>query len=354
MSRLLASITTGLCVLAAPALLYSAGSRSKPRLETTLVVPQGWNALAVADLDANGKIDYVFMDQGRRTLRIYEQSKDSFALTAALLLPEEVRGSSVGDVDGDGYPEMVTRGIFSSDVWIIEARKQGGFGMRRMAMPMIFATTAIADTDGDGKLEIVAGQSGFPTRMHRFIGDGNDRYKALPPHVGHGGELRPAFGDRPGSLVMVDTHFWRDVHRLRFYERGKLSISQAKAGMIPRAIVDMDGDGNLELLGRHYKGDKVLLERVGNRFVERYRGRPGNCAGWATVDVDGDGTEELPCIEGDRIVFKKLSDKGTTDVVDTGSSLRGFVGTMRVVARRGRRMIVRRTKHDWLLHVLRF
>ncbi len=193
---------------------------------------------------------------------------------------QTIGGSDLGtgDLDGDGAVDLVTpNGIV--------LRNHGGFfepdDPAATALP---AGVVVFDADGDGDLDVAScfvPLAGATTALHLFLNDGTGRLTDMgPPNV--------------PSYVPMRT----DLH-----------------------AVDIDGDGDLDVVGAHLFGMTILQNVGGARFVDvTSQSLPtlGLVSAVATIDVDGDGDVDLVTRTGDLLanngsgVFSLVANAGLT------------------------------------------
>ncbi len=133
------------------------------------------SALAVADVNKDGKADLVYNAEGTLVVNL-SQGNSTFAAAESY----EGAGYSdlvVGDLDGDGWPDVLSPGSDNENVVLAYAlnNKDGTFGAFQTIVELSDTGTrqALADFNGDGKLDIAnlgssvtillnAGNASFP------------------------------------------------------------------------------------------------------------------------------------------------------------------------------------------------
>ena len=137
-------------------------------------IADGIEAVAIADLNGDGKADLTFtrnqlgnaiflavsLGHGDGTFAQPVQYPISYGLDANLYL-------AIGDVNGDGFPDIVTSGIS-----IFFGDGTGAFPRRQDYLVPAYGCIILTDIDGDGRLDIVTG-SGNPLMLSGDPGFGS-------------------------------------------------------------------------------------------------------------------------------------------------------------------------------------
>jgi hypothetical protein len=202
-------------------------------------------------------------------------------------------GPAWADVDGDGVPDLVV-GDFSGQFRVFPNLARTGMprlgpmhyliaGGVRAKVPIyccIGSSPLFADFNGDGRLDLLSG-SYDPGACYLFRGTGRGR-----------------FGPRE---TLVDKHN-KPLLRVPNQKQAYQSF-----GSWP-ALVDWDGDGDLDLLVGGFDGTIHVFLNEGTRTAPQFAGTnfkvqadgkdlkvPGGHAAPVIVDWDGDGRWDLVC-----------------------------------------------------------
>jgi serine/threonine protein kinase len=134
--------------------------------------------LAVADLDGDGRLDIVTANGIFNTLSIFRNQSqpgvlttNSFAARVDLPVVGEPSAVAIGDLDGDGRPELVVADFSLTTVSVLQNQSSPGLlTSASFAAPVDFGVgpspicVALADVDGDGRLDVVTANELKPAR----------------------------------------------------------------------------------------------------------------------------------------------------------------------------------------------
>jgi hypothetical protein len=264
----------------------------------------------LADMDRNGFLDLVYTDRADGTVNV---------VLGPLLAPSPVvrsyagvagmSGLALGDFDGDGATDAAVVGRMSPNLLLFSNDGSGELGAPRLIpIPSGARALATGDVNGDGALDFaVVHDTPHSMSLHRNVGDGS----FLPPIV-RTHAATPPFPTTPGTIAMGDLNrdgrddvvTWHLFGGIQVYltdPAGDLlpRIEYSGNGMTAITLVDVSGDGNLDLLAVgsltgpgpsiHYRmgvGNGTFLANVGLPFM----GRP---VAIAALDVDADEDRDI-------------------------------------------------------------
>ena len=220
--------------------------------------------ITVADVDGDGDLDVVASDSDT-TVAWYENTDGLGTFGAQQAITTTATGANTviaADVDGDGNLDVVVSSASDNTVaWYENTDGLGTFGAEQIITDTVFGASlaAVADVDGDGDLDVVASDSGTTVAWYENT-DG----------LG-------TFGAEQAITTVVD----EDI--------------------IPIAVADVDGDGDLDLV-------TTILDNDDNSTVAWYENTDGlgtfdaeqviltiadvSISG-TVADVDGDGDLDL-------------------------------------------------------------
>ncbi|MCY1068365.1 VCBS repeat-containing protein [Nannocystis sp. RBIL2] len=260
-----------------------------------------WSA-AVEDLDHDGDAEMIVVaqraDGWRSDLRLLEPGRAARPDEPPLLeLPRVFTQIALADFDGDrGLDLLAWAGLPDPQYAVLRGDGHGGFADPSWS-PIALESTAPSvrtiDLDRDGRLDLLANQSDGLV-LHPGLGDGRFAEPRPWHSLSGGGFVGAGDLDRDGrpELAMLVAGGLVAVHGSPGGAVTRPDVLFAKAGA--GAVVDLDGDGQLEILAG--TGDALHIGRReldGRTTFVRHDLELKGLSGIVTADFDGDGLLDL-------------------------------------------------------------
>jgi hypothetical protein len=233
---------------------------------------RGVSGVAVADLNADGKLDIVSADQGTGTLSVYHgDGAGGFGSAGHIPVGKQPMSVAAVDVNQDARIDLLALDYETKDLTVLLAREDGSY--------QITSTIPAAPTIGPQDFRYLIASADF---------DRNGTIDLAVPNVGPGIALLVGDGNggfTPGAPIPAALGQARSIQALELNDDGIADLATTNAGSSPISVLLGRGDGTFELKGR---------------FAV-----PGTPLGFSAADVNHDGRADL--IVADYGVSKKLS-----------------------------------------------
>ncbi len=326
----------------------------------------GPNQTVIADIDGDGKPDLIVVDDYAHAISIYRNIGTNGILTMASFAPPVVLpttsgqyspyGIAAADLDGDGKLDIVVTEYGDNLVSVYKNNCTPGniatnlFGPRQDfptgAQPQKMAA---ADLDGDGKPDLIVANAGDGTvsyfAEHQARG-GTINFAPKVDIATGGGCNGVAAGDLSGDgrldIVTANTDGTLSILQNIINAPGaiatdsfapKISLKPIPSGGVDVVIVDIDGDGRLDLAVTSYlpqlfsiiqnlfNGGDLTSNSFGQRIDYPLDGRGHTIS---VGDLDGDGKPDLVVDTELNSTISIFHNESTPGIL-TNSSLSGPV-----------------------------
>ena len=294
---------------------------------------EGSHSVAIGDLNGDGKADLAATNFGSTTVWVLPNHSvagsidySSFDVWQGFVTQSRPIAIAIGDLDGDGKPDMAVANFGSNSISVFRNTSDtGGTGEVNFAAGQVFAagtnpnSVAIGDLDGDGKPDLaVSNHNSNTVSVYRniattgSIGPGSfaarqDFETGENPHSVTIGDLD---GDEKLDLAVANggsntVSVFRNISSKGSIAAGSFAAKQDfAAGNSPISLVigDLDGDGKPDLTVANVLSDNVSVFRntssKGSIDAGSFAAKQDFATGrWpysiAIGDLNGDGKPDL-------------------------------------------------------------
>lgn len=273
----------------------------------------GGQAVAVADVNQDGKLDIIVANTGYHTISVVLGNGDGtfgareYFTTTGTLESEDSFGYypifvATGDVNGDGKLDIVTGNDSNSPISLLLGDGAGGFAApAAIGNPTNHRSVQIVDVDGDGKLDVISTDA-YSDEVSVLVGNGDGTFAD---------EVRYAVGQNPYAVAAGDINGDSKLD-LVTANIGDNSVSvllsngdgtfqdqsalDTGSGPFSLALGDVNGDGELDIVTANVNeySVSVLIGAGGGTFEDRveYGTGPGTYS-VALGDFNGDGKLDI-------------------------------------------------------------
>ncbi len=278
-------------------------------------------SVSAADIDGDGKMDLVSGSFNDDKIAWYQndgsQTFTAFTISTAA---NGVRSVTVADLDGDGDMDVLSASFFDGKIAWYEndgTPAVGAWTSRTITSSASVANSVTtADVDGDGDLDVLSASLG-DNKIAWYENDGGQNFTTRVISLAAKGANSVAAADVDGdgdldvlsASSFVDKYNPPAEYKVVWYENNGSQaftarvISTAEKGANSVSAADIDGDGDLDVLGTSsYRSDfgdsdEDKVTWYENNGTETFTGHSFNAGrGVQSVfaaDIEGDGDVDL-------------------------------------------------------------
>jgi uncharacterized repeat protein (TIGR01451 family) len=285
----------------------TAGDGSAWTKHTVDVSFDGANSAAAADVDGDGDLDLIGAAFNASEIAWWENTAGDGSAWTKTTVDGSFAGALsviVADVDGDGDLDLLAAAYYGDAVawWENDGTPAGGSWSKTTIDGTFDAASsaAVADVDGDGDLDLIGAADVAVDDVawwENTAGDGSAWTKhTINDSFGGASRVAAADLDGDGDLDLLgaaygvdDIAWWENetIHRsAAFPAVGQVTVAGNAGAPLRATAADVDGDGDLDLLAAAYGGDAVAWWEND--------GTPAG-SGWTeyTVDASFDGARDV-------------------------------------------------------------
>ncbi|WP_052807908.1 FG-GAP-like repeat-containing protein [Methyloterricola oryzae] len=232
----------------------------------------------MADLDRDGKLDLVVLDRAREAIKVFNGRADGLfenrpRSEVGFTTGQNPVAMAVGDVDNDGRPDAVVANFNDDTVSLFHGDGKAGFApATTLAAGSGPIAVALNDLNRDGKLDLVIADS-RSNQVQVSLGTGGGKFAPAQSFAAGASPYGLTVGDidRDGKPdVAVTNPPTGRVNLLLGKGDGTLKSRKSyPVGSNPLSLVvtDVGGDGFPDLVVSNHGGNLSLLAGVGGRGV---------------------------------------------------------------------------------------
>lgn len=293
----------------------------------------GVQTVHLADVDGDGRTDALSTQDRPGLLTVWRTAgAGTFSLRVDIPTRPSPHASGAADLNGDGHPELVVANASGASVEVLDVQGFSGAPISRKEVHIgscwpIHMTVANLDRDADTDVALSCG-GGLVVLLNDGQGNLAIARRYTPPGANTGVAVTDFDEDGTPDLVLDNSAhgpvLFKGAGDGSFVQGAAVASRSGSGGGM--AVVDMDGDGHLDIIARTASSE-------GNVAIFRGDGQGGFLGPWAQlrntglsshgaqgvqqqtrtveVDVDGDGVMDVLRFRGQWLdVLRGLADGG--------------------------------------------
>jgi len=265
-----------------------------------------YRVVVLSDIDSDGNLDVIGGSSVPGTVAIwYGDGRGGLSDPQFLPFKGDVRDVAVEDIDGDGLKDIICS-VQRESAGILIWKNKANFKWEKGVSPVEtgkYEGVAAVDVNRDGHIDIIAACTTSDDRggIKVWLGDGKGKWPVEAGPTIHGLYMDVALVDldNDGNIDLVGSG-WGTYGALRvWYGDGTGSWSAAatikKGSYYGVTVKDFDGDGKLDILAATYRAGVHIFIGDGEGHFHMLRGPAQSGSFWRafSADIDGDGRISL-------------------------------------------------------------
>lgn len=290
---------------------------------TSYATPVGSTCLVAADVNGDGKLDLIYASSDNNTLTVLTNNGSGvFGSNAVYTLPGSPYNFAAADVNGDGKVDLIAADYNAYEITVLTNNgagkfvSSGNFGCGSQYPRWI----AVADFNGDGRPDVAVADYYSPHTLAIMSNNGNGTFTQTASTSVGGWAFADATADVNGDgkpdLISSGGGGGNVLSVCTNNGSGGFpSVANYTVGSSPVCIGigDLNGDGKPDLVSVN-SGDNTLTILTNNGtglFFVGATNAVGNAPNFVAVaDVNGDGKPDLICVNNGTNTLSVLTNAG--------------------------------------------
>lgn len=271
-------------------------------------VTSNTGVFAVGDVNGDGALDIIQRNTTADNVDVFLNDGAGNFTKTDTITQSYVNGLAVADINGDGNQDLVVMRSAGAGIEVFLGDGSGAFGTTPDQTVTVASTTSLTtgDINGDGDVDVIVGVWGGDTVVVDNLGGTltagailDNHGTAVPGDVGSmiGASLVDLDGDGDLDLFAANRYvegYWYQNDGTGNFTRVQLDSYTGERNDVVAA--DFDGDGDVDVLVAAYNTLQLWRNDGGGSFTDVIgtSGLPASLAQFASVaDLDGDGDLDL-------------------------------------------------------------